>query len=292
EALTVCRNALDEPQSTQRSAVKRVTLVLRKSEEVGAKVLGSDSSTPTAIPFLEEIASAAKDTANAPANEADHQPPRTSVLPEAAGDEETAVADAAPPVPVAAMAPSQPAAVAAPAPAEPLPAAAVPQSAGKTTKALAVVAAIVLVGLALALIALFGPPGVASYATAVAVGATVGVIVAAVLVFFWRSAPTAVPLETVVAHAVFLKSAREMLKTDAPAAVTLLQQARKLSINDPLWRQREQAVEDLVKAYELFEKGADDGAVEQHLDAAGKTYPGDQTIELLRERIRRTKEPA
>jgi len=49
EAMTVCRAALTEPKVTQTAAIKRVTMVLEKSE-VGKKIINAEH-TPSAIDF-------------------------------------------------------------------------------------------------------------------------------------------------------------------------------------------------------------------------------------------------
>jgi len=66
EALTVCRSAMSENKTKQASAIKRVTMVLEKSE-VGKKVIGTEHShTPTSIDYkslgVDPSASKARDT--------------------------------------------------------------------------------------------------------------------------------------------------------------------------------------------------------------------------------------
>jgi len=291
EALSVCRAALDEPGVTQTSALKRITMVLHKSSEVGDHLANADFSTPTAIPFLAELAAAAQEAEQ----NAARQPAQKTAGPETVPARKSGTAAAVkgqPPRPVEPVSPPPLQAPAAAAPSEGGAAGGTAaQSGGNAIRIVALVAAVVLVGAGCAMVYRCATGDEEQriprrIPEAVAVGAAIAVLVTAGLLYVWRVTSSSLLLDTIAAHAVLLKSAREMLRTDPPAAGTLLQQARRLNINDPMWRAREQAVAALLAAHKLMQSGGDKAAIEKHLGNAAAVYPGDQTIEWLRDKIR------
>jgi hypothetical protein len=118
----------------------------------------------------------------------------------------------------------------------------------------------------------------------VGIFAAIALVAVAAFIYALRSR---VSPEAVRSHTVFIKSAREMiLKNDLDSAAMLLEQARKLQINDEEWRQREQGLEDLIGAYRLANAGDVNGA-DVRLVAAEQALPGDPAVAALRARLRR-----
>ena len=294
EALTVCRAALGTPQSAQVSVMKRITLVLRKAE-VGNKVAGAEGATPTALPFLAELAAAATDggyhaARPLPASDAAPDSPHAGKRGQSAavkGHPPRAVGPIEEPEPEPARPPAEPQpAGSGQAPRTYARGSAPPAGAAGigAVRIVAAVAAAVLVLAGLALAVRCGTTG--KPLEAVAVVAAIGVFVTGGLVYVWRATSPSIILEALATHAVLLKSAREMLKADPSAATMLLQQARKLGINDPQWLAREQAVETLIAAQKLMQSDGNEAVVEKCLNEAAAVYPGDPTIEWMREKIR------
>jgi hypothetical protein len=244
EALSVCREALTQPQITQRSAIKRITMVLEKSSEVGKKVMGTDSRVPSAVEFADELAKVQQ--AGVAKKKSGVMPlPKPAAAPPPAGEAPAA------PAPKAPAAPAAPAAAASRAPAAPA-RAEQPRS---------------------------------SFMKLVVGGVLVGVVLAVVAIVFLRSSGPSP--EDIEKHLKYIRSARESALKDPEASTMFLDQARKLKITDRQWRRREEAVESLIQACQLYLHNANPAAIETMLDDIEKVFPGDETIKELRKKLKR-----
>lgn len=252
EALTVCRVALTEPKVTQRSAIKRITMMLEKQSEVGQKVLGTDSSTPSSLQFVETLAAEARKKTAGPGA----MPKKDDA---AAAPQKGATAPVPPPPP----APPPP-------PSPPQPQRAAPQAEEVT---------------------MFVPapkaPGQSSGLVKVAVGVIIAALAIVALVAVLVASRSGPSPEVVESHQMFLKDARRFALESPDEAKALLEQARKLKIRDSQWREREEAVETFIQACQLYNKGAEAATVERMLKDVEKVYPGDEMVGKVKDRLRR-----